>query len=227
MQTAYNPCIQSFQACTDCLVCKLKVEGIGSIKVQPDTADIILGVITDNTQLKPAQEQNAAVANQIISTIDALGISSDNIKTQSYTIDPQYDYIDGKKVFRGYNVTHTLKITVYDIGKVGEIIDRSVASGANTVMGISFIVSAPSKYYRQALTSAIDDALAKAMSIGRRLGVNVSQIPVRIVEEDYQNVHLPQPFLMQASGSSTPVQTGQVEITARIEAVFLYTPVKS
>jgi uncharacterized protein len=221
-QTTFNPYLQGLHVCNDYFACKLKVEGNGSIKVQPDTAIIIIGVTTENIQLKVAQEQNAIKANETINTLKTLGISSDNIQTQSYTIEPQYDYIDGKQVFRGYKVTHSFKITIKDMGKIGEIIDEAVASGANIVHSINFIVSEPSKYYQQALTAAIDDALVKVITIGRKLKINVSQIPVQIVEESYQNIP-PQPFLLQAAGSTTPIQIGQAEITARIEAIFTYT----
>lgn len=223
-QTIYSPYFKGFHTCNCYLQCKMKVDGKGSIKVKPDTAIILLGVTTEDMQLKSAQEQNSIKVNEIINSLVKLGISSDNVETQSYTINPQYDYIEGKQVFRGYNVTHILKTTVQDMDKIGEVIDKAVSSGANTVNDINFIVSEPSIFYQQALTAAIDDALIKAKTIARRLNVIVSQVPIRIMEESYQcNIH-PQPFVLHAStDATTPIQTGQAEITARIEAIFTYT----
>lgn len=177
-----------------------------------------------NIQLKLAQEQNAIKISEIINTLKRLGVSSEDIETQAYIIDPQYDYIDGKQVFRGYKVVHSLKVTIRDVDRIGEIIDEAVASGANTVDNIRFIVSEPSKYYQQALTAAIDDALVKAMTIGRKLKINVSEIPAQITEESYQYISPVQPALLQVSGGATPIQIGQVDITARIWAIFAYTP---
>ncbi|HEY9059875.1 MAG TPA: SIMPL domain-containing protein [Pseudobacteroides sp.] len=222
-QTIYSIYFKGFHTCNGYFQCKMKVDGNGSIKVKPDTAIILLGVTTEDMQLKSAQEQNSIKVNEIINSLVKLGVSSDNMETQSYTINPQYDFIEGKQVFRGYNVTHILKITVKDMDKIGEVIDKAVSSGANTVNDINFIVSEPSIYYQQALTAAIDDALIKAKTIARRLNVIVSQVPIRIMEESYQCNIQPQPFVLHTSAdTTTPIQTGQAEITARIEAIFTY-----
>jgi len=202
---------------------KLKVTGEGSIKVRPDTALAILGVITENSQLRLAQEQNTIKVNQILNTLRMMMVSMNDIETQAYNISPQYDYVDGKQVFRGYRVEHTLKIVVKDITKVGEVIDGAVESGANIVNSIRFIASEPSKYYQKALTAAIDDALLKAMTIGRKFNIKIFHIPLVITEQNYQYSSPVQSVLLQAAESTTPIQVGQIDITARIEAVFTYT----
>lgn len=216
--------VSGLQACADPRACKLKVEGRGTIRVQPDTAVIIIGVSTEDVQLRTAQEENTRITTAVLNTLRNLGVPSRDITTQAYVIEPQYDFIDGRQVFRGYRVLHSLRITIRDINRIGEIIDSAVASGANIVNNISFTVSDPSLYYRQALNAAIDDAQAKAVVIGRKLNIAVSQVPVQITEEDYQYVTPIQPFLAQAAPMTTPIQAGQIEITARIEAVFAYAP---
>jgi uncharacterized protein YggE len=202
---------------------RLKVEGEGSVKVRPDTASVSLGVITENSQLRLAQEQNTIKANEILNALTILGIPLEDIETQSYNISPQYDYIEGKQVFRAYRVEHILKVTIKDLLRIGEIIDAAVENGANTVSSIRFIASKPSEYYQRALTAAIDDALVKAMTIGRQLNVKISQTPAVITEQSYHYTSPVQSVLLQAAESATPIQVGQIDVTARIEAVFAYT----
>ncbi len=217
VQQTYVP---AGKECIDYHACKMKVEGTGIVRVQPDIATASLGVVTENVQLRQAQAENSRIITAVISALKELGVESGDIQTQSYTIEPQYDFVDGKQVFRGYRVRHILKVTIRDIRRTGEIIDASVASGANIVNNISFSVSQPSNYYQQALKAAIDDAFVKAATIGNRLQVRVNPVPERIVEERYEAP--PMPFLMQAADTSTPIQPGQIEIAARIEAVFRY-----
>lgn len=201
---------------------KLKVNGKGSIMAEPDEAVVVLGVTNENVQLELAQRENAEKVAAIISALVALGVPKNSIQTQTYQIQPQYDFVDGKQVFRGYSVIHFLKINVDDISAVGKITDAAVNAGANSVSSIEFIVSDPTVYYKEALSAALSDALSKAASIGMQLKVNVLQIPFQVTEESYQNGP-PIPYTtMQAAGPTTPIQPGQIEITAFIEAMFYY-----
>ncbi|MCX7924072.1 MAG: SIMPL domain-containing protein [Clostridia bacterium] len=220
----HQPAAASFQGCANPLACKMKLEGKGSIKVQPDMAVVTLGVSTENIQLSVAQEENAQKITDIINTLKRLGIPSKDIQTQNYSISPQYDYIEGKQVLRGYRVLHTLRVTIKEVDKIGQIIDEAVASGANIIDNIDFTVSDPSRYYKQALNAAIEEAISKAVTIGKKLRVNVSEVPVQVIEEGYKYAAPLQPVMLNVADAVTPIQSGQIDITARIEAVFAYTP---
>ena len=110
------------------------------------------------------------------------------IQTQNYNIRPNYDYIDGKQVFRGYEVSNNLKVLIRNINFAGEIIDTAVKNGANTVSGINFIVSDQTKYYYEALRLAIEDAQNKASVMANELKVKLNIIPIQINEQDKGNI---------------------------------------
>ena len=129
---------------------KLKVFGKGILSVKPDVADVVLGVITENIQLEVAQQENAKITKQVINSIEEIGVLPKNIQTQNYNIRSNYDYINGKQIFRGYEVSNNLKVIITNINSAGEIIDTAVKKGANTVSGINFIVSDQTKYYYEA-----------------------------------------------------------------------------
>ena len=203
-------------------MCELKVEGRGSVMAKPDTAVVVLGVITENMQLLSAQQENAVKIAAVIRALVQTGIPTEAIQTQAYNIEPMYDYIDGRQVFRGYRVTQNLRVTIKNVNAVGKVIDAAVNAGANTVNSINFNVSDPTFYYAQALNAAIDDAIAKAAAIGMKLKINISRVPVQIIEETYQNGSPIQPFQMQTAIPATPIQPGQIEITATIKTVFIY-----
>ena len=213
------------QACADLRACKLKVEGIGNVKVQPDIAVVVLGVVTENIQLKLSQEENTVRMTAVIKTLKEMGISSEDIQTQSYNVTPQYDFVEGKQVLRGYRVEHMLEITIRDMNRIGEIIDAAVQNGANQISSVKFTVADPSVYYQQALNAAVDDALAKVRTLGRKLNIEVSQVPVQIVEMGYEQGTPIVPMIYQAALSAIPIQTGLIEISARIEAIFAYRPI--
>jgi len=218
LQYAFAPGMRS---CAEPCACELKVEGTGRIKVKPDMAVVDLGVVTENRQLSTAQQENAASMTAVIRALNGMGVPPADIQTSSYSITPQYDYVEGKQVFRGYRVEHMLKVIIRNMARIGTIIDAAVQNGANQIGSITFAIDDPSPYYRQALDAALDDALAKAGTVAVKLNIRVIRVPVRIVETKYEQ-GTPAPVMYQMAAPATPVQTGQIEITARIEAVFAY-----
>lgn len=202
--------------------CKMKVEGKGNIRVQPNIAVVVLGVITEDKELRPAQEGNAAKMTAVLRGLREMGISSEDIQTQSYNIFPQYDFVEGKQIFRGYRVEHKLEIMVRDINRIGQVIDNAVLNGAIRVENIRFTISNSSMFYQQALNAAVDDAISKSRAIGAKLNIDVSKVPVQIVEVSYGPEAPIIPLAYQATEAATPIQPGQIEIGARVEAIFAY-----
>lgn len=205
----------------------VKLNGKGTLKTKPDMAILTLGVITEGKELKTVQEENALKTNSLINRLKAMGINERDIQTQSYNVDIEYDYVDGKQVFRGYRVTNTIVVTIRDINKTGEIIDAAVESGANTIRGINFTVANPSLYYNQALKLAIKDAIEKAQVVENTLGVVINETPISIEEEGSQYVPIIERESLKAASTVTPIEAGTIEITARIKAIFYYTSMRN
>lgn len=201
---------------------KLKVFGKGSINVKPDVAEVIIGVVTENEQLDIAQEENSKLTKQVIDSIKAMEVLLEDIQTENYSISANYDYIDGKQVFRGYIVSNYLKVSIKNIDEVGAVIDTAVKYGANNVRGIRFIVSDSSRYYYEALRLAIDDAQNKAISIANTLSVKVNLVPIQIYELSI-NSAAPLTMGVKSAVLSTPIEPGENKIIAEIEAIFIYT----
>lgn len=200
----------------------LKVDGTSSVKATPDTANIILGVQTENTDLKTAQNENTIIATKVINSLKSIGIDEKNMNTDSYVIEPLYDYIDGKQTFRAYRVTNNIRVTTMTINSIGTIVDTATANGVNLVNNISFFLSDPTPYYRKALNLAVEDALIRARAIINSLGVTLNEIPIEIVESRFDqpasNARNPLVF----AAASTPILPGQLNINAHITATFNY-----
>jgi len=200
----------------------LTVYGKGTVTVRPDQAEILIGVITEGQQLQNTQAENAKIAQQIIESIKRVGLEEKDIKTQDYSISIKYDYIDGKQVFKGYEVRNIFKVSIRDIRIAGLVIDTAVKNGANFVGNISFVVSETSGYYLQALRKAVEDAQSKAMAIGNKLNIRIDLIPVKIVEQETTIGPIFAAKIIKAAEGVTPVEPGESTITASIQAIFKY-----
>ncbi|WP_281975253.1 SIMPL domain-containing protein [Halobacillus litoralis] len=204
----------------------LKVNGVGKVQSRPDTANIQVGVVTQDMNLEKAQQDNASAISRVKEQLIAVGIAEENIQTTDYFIFPEYDYVDGKQEFRGYQVTHTLGITIDDIDQTGYIIDTAVANGANRVTNIEFTVKDPYADYQEALRIALGNALANAQTIANTMRLKLDQTPVKIMELGTTPASPVQSFskTQVMSAGATPIAPGTLETVARVEAHFQYLP---
>ncbi|KAB2338481.1 DUF541 domain-containing protein [Cytobacillus depressus] len=200
----------------------IRVSGIGKVFVQPNQAEITLGISTEDSQLEKAQREIAEAIEKIKNGINSIGISDDQIRTINYSIYPQYDYIDGKQTFRGYKAEHTLLITIRDLERAGLVVDTAVKNGANIVTGIHFSVEHPSQYEQQALSYAVIDSFQKAEAIAKTLGVRLNHTPIAVNEINPQRGE-PIPLHTTAfvkSEATTSIQPGVMEIRSQISAEY-------
>nr|GGG83687.1 hypothetical protein GCM10011398_31570 [Virgibacillus oceani] len=200
----------------------MTVTGNASLSVEPNVVTIQLEVVTENDELKVAQQENANTINQVIQSLLQLGIPRENIQTASYNIFPKYDYVDGKQVFRGYEVTHALSVTINSINQAGTIIDAAVQNGVNRVSNIEFTVDDKDNYYQQALSAALENATAKAETIAETLQVNLDPYPIKIVENFNERPVAFQTFATAEKSSATTIEPGQIMIAANVTAQFQF-----
>ncbi|RFU62420.1 SIMPL domain-containing protein [Peribacillus glennii] len=201
----------------------LTVSGEETVQAAPDQAIITLGATTENKDPAAAQQDNAAIILRVINSIKALGIPENQIKTVEYRIDPQYDYQEGTQIFRGYKVTHLIRITASNIKQVGEIVDTAVKNGANTVSSVRFTVSNQEVHYNRALSLALENARQKAISMAKTLGVTLNDTPEQVQET---SIGQPLPFQMDAyskiAAAATPIQPGELNISAAVKVEYSY-----
>lgn len=194
----------------------MTLEGQGQVDATPDMALARLGVELTGADLASVQSQNAVLSQSVLNTLHRMGI--DDIRTFQYTVDKYYQYDDGTPVGSGYTVRNIFEIRTKDTDRLGAVIDAAVNAGANSVELISFEVSDPEAFYRQALNLAVADAIEKAKSISEGLKTRVDPTPVKITETSI--MPSPQPF--QRELAATPVVPGNITIQAGVTAEFLY-----
>lgn len=206
----------------------LVVYGEGEVTIKPDIAYINVGVETLEDDAKKAQDVNKATMTKVIAKLKSMGIDEKDIKTANYSVEQEIDYSNNKRRLLGYRVYNTVKITVREIDKVGEILNAAYSEGANNIYGISFDVADRSEIYRQALEKAIDDAKGKAEVMAKQAGVKIGK-PVGIYEGHQQdiiygrNAGMKQMMDMDTMEySSVPMETGELEIRADVTVEYQY-----
>ncbi|MBS4205529.1 SIMPL domain-containing protein [Lederbergia citrea] len=202
----------------------IEVTGEGKVTVQPDQAEITLGASTEDLSLMKAQKSNALIISNIKKALNQIGIRDEQIQTVNYSIYPQYEYIEGKQIFKGYKVEHLLHITVKQFQNAGLVVDTAVGHGANNVSGIKFDTSNHNQYYQQALSLAVINAHQKAETIANTLRVQLIRVPISVTENlrTYGGPIPYQTFEFVKSEAVTPIQPGTMDIISTVTAKFTY-----
>lgn len=142
----------------------ISTTGTGVVTVEPDMATFSVGLEARNEDLKPAQDEVTNESNAITAMLIEKGVAEEDIVTSSYQVTPENKYDRNGNFVRieHYVVRMSISVTVHDIELVGELLDEAVSLGADFVSRITFSVSDPDPYIREARQAAIADAKLKA-----------------------------------------------------------------
>lgn len=161
------------------------VSAEGKIVAIPDIAEFNYAVITEGGKdLDSLQVENTNRSNRINSYLKEQGIAEKDLKTISYNISPRYQHfpcpIDQRvcppSEIVGYTVTHSVRVKVRDLAKVGELLSGVVTAGANSTSGLTFSIDDLETIQGQARDIAIQKAKNKAKDIADSAGVKLGRI---------------------------------------------------
>lgn len=196
------------------------VHGEGVVKAAPDRAWVTFAVESRSKNPKEAQAQNAASMSTVHERLVGAGISKDAIRTVSYDLHLESDWVNGRQVPRGYVARNTIEVRLDEMARVGEVIDVAISSGANNVHGVRFDLKQRDAIEREALKRATADARARADAAASGVGASVGRV-LRIEEPVRAGYPPPMPMMREmaaqdAQAPSTPVVAGEIEIRATV-----------
>lgn len=193
--------------------------GTASVTVTPDRATFTVGVSAQDAQVKTAQEKAAAAMTQLLDALKALGVAAEDLQTQNYSVNPVYDYdavsSSGEQKLTGYIVSNSVVVTVRDLAKLPELLDASVAAGANQAYGISFESSQTAAAYDQALAAAAQDALRKAKLLAQAAGLEAGDV-ITLAEANDVYLSYSAGKAMAMDATATPVEVGTLTVSANV-----------
>jgi len=200
----------------------IKVTGEGELEIPPDLASVKLGVIMEGKELIAAQQQNTVEMTKVINELRALGIPQDHLQTFDYRIESEYDYDQGKQLFRGYKITHLLEVKIEELSLIGKVVDTAVQNGANYVSNIQFTVKNKESYYLKSMVLALNQAIEKARTIAATINATLIPTPSLVMENESTVQPFYHPTESFAKISSTQFEPGQIKVKASISAEYHY-----
>ncbi len=191
------------------------------ITIEPDQAEIDIGVVTQARSAPDAARENAEKLSRVLSEVKKLLGKDDEAKTASYSLNPNYRYPQGgKPEIVGYTAANVLHVRTGTLTNVGKLIDASMKAGANSINRLVYNLKDEHAAQLQALRLASVKAKEKAEQMAAALGLKV--VRILSVAEGERSVHpiiMPQPRAAQLEARvapSTPVEAGTIEVRSSV-----------
>lgn len=200
----------------------IRTTGEAVIALQPDRAQIDIGVTTQALTAQAAATQNAKQLDAVLADLrKALGQPA-TMKTVSYSLHPdmRYPREGGRPTITGYTAANVINVTLDRIEDVGKAIDAATKTGANTIHRLQFTLKDEQAAQSQALREAAARARTKAEALAAALGVRIIRV-LSASEAEAQVIRPMRDGMMAARAGAvesvpTPVEPGKVEIRGTV-----------
>lgn len=207
----------------------ISITGQAYMECAPNELFIFLRIKEkDMDSAENARNKAATTIDKVLRALERLGFTDDDIGTTRYNIEPKYEWENHVKVFKGYHVTVTIKVTLekdeFDLS--GKVIDEAVYAGSY-VDSISFGLSKEKRndIKIHLLAQAAKDGKLKAETIVNALGDKLGDVKsINSNEYNYQ----PQTYWRNSYdkemsyGESVPttIMPSDLTISAEVKMVF-------
>lgn len=159
------------------VVNQITVNGTAKIIATPDVAMVTLGIVNDGITVAIAQKGVTDKMNNIINSLKReFKIESKDIKTENYSVQPKYNWNDGKQRIIGFTVNQSVQVKVRNFDDIGNILVKATELGANSVYGPNFMIDDSEKVKAEVREKAIAQAKEKANLLADQVGIKLGRI---------------------------------------------------
>lgn len=214
----------------------ISVEGTGEAVAVPDIATVSFTVRFEEETVAAAQEKATTLMSSALSYLDEQDIDEKDIKTNSYNVYPQYDYIQttclpgvpcrgGEQVLRGYQVSQSVLVKIRDLEAVGTVLGGLGELGVQNISGPNFEIDDIDAVRAEAREEAIKEAKQKAKELAKDLNVRL----VRVVNfwEDggynypyYEDMYFDGAYTAKGGEFAPEIPVGENEISSRVNITY-------
>lgn len=193
----------------------VRASGEGVVTSEPDLFRINVSIQTRANTAQEAAEQNSTQTTRVMDALRRVIGSSGELKTTSYSVNPDQRNQNGQIVTVGYIVVNSLEISSTNLDLPGRIIDTGIQAGATTVNGLRFTMRDFTPLRMEALKKASAAARQTADAIAS--GLNLRLGAITSLEEGFVTRPVSNDRLgAGAMAPSTPVEAGLVEVRATV-----------
>lgn len=207
----------------------IKVSATGEAFLQPDTVSFFVGVKETKKTSKQAIEAANVKINEVRQLALSSGVQEKDIKTSSFRLNPDYNYVDGRRVLNGQTASQTLSFKLRNIdpnaSEAAALIDQ--VAGINNIIfnGVNFTAEDDEQAISEARAQAVAKARQKADELARATQVKIIT-PLSVVENIdkpgiYRNMEADYAAALDSvTTQKTELSTGELRVTVQVSIVY-------
>lgn len=207
----------------------VSVSGEAEIKRAPDKAVISIGIQEQKRSLKEAQKLTDEQLKSLYRIADELGIEKKDLRTEYSSVQPVYNYDNGKQVFTGYSVNHQVSVTLRDIEKLADFTQKALDAKIDQINNVQFGLQKEEEAKAEALVLAMENAHKKAELLAKAENETLGRV-YTISESGARFDPPPMPMMRgkammvaeaaPAMDVSAP-PSGEITVSVGVQAMFL------
>lgn len=163
----------------------IRISGRANKKVKADFVHLNISLNEKNRNQSKAMAQVHHKVEMLNETMMALGFDKEDLKLQSFDVNPEYQWNDNKQVFTGYNATYRFSLEFdFDSQRLLKVLNELTTKELNSVIDTSFRVKDEDAVKQDILAELTKDAKRKAQALAKASNVVLGQL----VSMDYEYV---------------------------------------
>lgn len=187
------------------------VSGEGKVVVKPDVAIMNFGLVTQNTVLAKAQQENTEKMNNFLKALKKdFSVDDRDVQTSNYQLNPRYDWRNDQQTLIGYEVHQNVIVKIRNLEKLGELVALAGQSQLNQLGDLRFTIDDPEKAKAEARVKAFTQIKEKAKALSEVSGVKLGRI---ISLQESAGGALPRLMMYAASDMTLAKESGAMAPT--------------
>ncbi|MGJ8631900.1 MAG: SIMPL domain-containing protein [Glaciecola sp.] len=198
----------------------ISVQGSGTILIVPNQLEFSVAVEQRGTDTKILQQQVQKKVSDIVYLLQQNGINDRNIQSMEMSLQPHYEYDNGKRTHTDFIFVRTIYVKHNDFTVYSTLMQALIKAGATSISPALLTHSNPKQQYLDALKLAVEDAKKRAITMLEPLQAKLGDV-LSVNEQSRQQPVAYRAKSMAMLESSSIDLPGEKGIEARVGVTFL------
>jgi len=198
---------------------RVTVRGVGLIRAEPDEAMLWITLTALKDGPGEALADVSTRASALAALLDELGVAKADRSTSGITVAEEFDHTEQGRRSLGHRASSGISVRLTDPDLIGRLVAKATEDLGARIAGPRWLISLDNPVRLEAAREAAADARRKAEAYAKGVGATVGQL-IRLSEPGERGAEMHFARATRASIESIPVEPGEHDVAASIEATF-------
>jgi uncharacterized protein YggE len=197
----------------------ITVRGVGLIRAEPDEAMLWITLTALKDGPGEALADVSTRASALAALLDELDVAKADRSTSGITVAEEFDHTEQGRRSLGHRASSGMSVRLTDPDLIGRLVAKATEDLGARIAGPRWLISLDNPVRLEAAREAAADARRKAEAYAKGVGATVGQL-IRLSEPGERGAEMHFGRAARASIESIPVEPGEHDVAASIEATF-------